>query len=67
MNPITVELRAIEGRLDALCNDPGTLAPQGTRALLRSASGVVMVARWQLEDRDEARLAHVHAGDGDDL
>ena len=67
MNSITAELRAIESRLEALCNDPGTRTPQSTRALLRSASGVVMVARWQVEDRDEARLTRVLAGDGSDI
>ena len=66
MTPITDELRAIEARLDALCNDPGTAASQGIRALLRSASGVVMAARWQVEDREDARLRAL-AANGDDL
>ena len=67
MNSITAELRAIESRLEALCNDPGTLTPHSTRALLRSASGVVMVARWQVEDHDDARLVRVLAGDGSEV
>ena len=67
MNPITAELRAIESRLDALCNDPGTLTPHSTRALLRSASGVVMVARWHVEDHDDARLVRGLAASAGDL
>lgn len=60
MDDTAKHLRDLEAQVDRLAQD--TTAPQGTRTILRCISGLLMAARWQVEDRDRGPVPEYVTG-----